>query len=161
MAAVYLMPEYDRPYIAGPMRGHMGFNFAAFYTLEKQLFSLGIQCYNPARHDEEVYPDMQSWPGFSRGNVEECPLFSLEKSLQWDLAMIAGPDTATCLIVLPYWEESSGVKIEMQVAKWCGKPVLYAHKNPHGFYTVHTEPMSPRISAFNNEYQLSLDDLLT
>lgn len=161
MDAVYLMAEYDQPYIAGPMRGLSRFNFDAFYTLETQLTSIGVRCFNPARHDEEVYPGMRSWPGFERGSIEECPEFSLEKSLQWDLAMIAGPDTATCLIVLPYWEGSSGVKIEMQVAEWCGKPVFYAHKTPYGIYSIHNEPVPAMASGLAAPVgQMSFEDYI-
>lgn len=161
MEQVYLMPEHDRPYIAGPMRGHPKFNFDAFYKLEAQLNAIGVVCFNPARRDEEVYQNLRAWPGFESGDVDACPEFNLATSLQWDLAMVAGPENATCLVALPGWEKSQGVAIEMQVAAWCQKPVLYAHTTTSGLYNIQTRPMpntTPLTSSVQG--QLSFDDML-
>ncbi len=112
-------------YIAGPMRGHPQFNFPAFDSCAGYMRKHGWGVYNPAQHDREVYgAEMANWPGFNSGRVEDCPEFSIERAMRWDLGRITECDA---IVLLPEWEKSTGVANEIHVANACGLEVLYAY----------------------------------
>ncbi len=99
-------------YLAGPMRGIEDFNFPAFKDATKKLRRMGYDVASPAEHDLEIGFDPSS------GSLDG---FSLEDSMRWDLAAVLRCDA---IAVLPGWESSEGVAIEMTVAHAIGTPVL-------------------------------------
>lgn len=107
-------------YVSGPMRGHRNFNFPLFDLAAKLLRKNGIDVFNPAEHDREVYPDIESWDGFATGDTARCPKFILPDSLRWDFAAILKADG---IVLLPGWRNSSGAKAELFVAEVTGKSV--------------------------------------
>ncbi len=107
-------------YISGPMRGYHDFNFPLFDLAAKLLRGAGIDVFNPAEHDREVYPDIERWEGFATGDTAKCPKFILPDSLRWDFASILQADG---IVLLPGWRASSGAKAELFVAEATGKMV--------------------------------------
>jgi hypothetical protein len=91
-------------YISGPMTGLPEFNFPAFMAAAKELRKRGHQVCNPAEKNEEGNPDMQ-WIDYMR----------------LDIKMLMDCDGVACL---PGWENSRGAKIEVDLARSLGFPVL-------------------------------------
>lgn len=108
-------------YISGPMRGYPAFNFPLFHHVQRLLEAAGHTCYNPAEHDEEIYPDIEQWEGFASGDTAQCPRFNLPASLAWDFQSILHADG---IVLLPGWKNSSGAKAERFVAECVGKAVF-------------------------------------
>jgi hypothetical protein len=83
-----------RIYIAGPMTGLPGFNYAAFNNAAAQLRGLGYEVENPA---ENLAPPCKTWRGYMRLAIRQL---------------------VTCDVValLPGWEESRGARIERRIA---------------------------------------------
>ena len=77
------MSKYKK-YLAGPMRNYPQFNFPAFDSAAaylRVLYGSLATVVNPADHDREVYPDIESWPGFATGDVDQCPKFSFAAAM--------------------------------------------------------------------------------
>lgn len=110
-------------YLSGPMRGVPQFNFPAFFEAEQRLRDLGHTVINPARHDEEMYPDIASWEGFDTGNIDECSVFDIKHAIMWDLEQVAECDA---IAMLPGWQSSIGARIERDLAMLLKHPVLDA-----------------------------------
>jgi hypothetical protein len=94
------------------MRGKPRYNFARFARVAKALRRRGIQVMSPAEHDLE------------QGFEPTCPVVDekfVRDALRWDLAMII--DGADAIVVLPDWEASEGVAVELHVARAIGLPV--------------------------------------
>jgi hypothetical protein len=94
-------------YLAGPMSGIVGLNYPAFKAAARVLREeLGLFVCNPA----ELAPPVQTAdPGEYR--------VYLMPDLQW----IASH--AQALVVLPGWQRSTGVKVEVALAKSMGLPI--------------------------------------
>lgn len=107
-------------YLSGPMRGYPNFNFDLFDHVTKLLRKKGHFVFNPAEHDQAVYPNIREWPGFASGDTEQCPQFNLPTSLAWDFGRILDSEG---IAMLPGWEKSTGAKAELFVAEACGKSV--------------------------------------
>ena len=89
-------------YIAGPMTGYEGLNFAAFNSAAKELRERGYVVSNPA----EIAPD---------------------KNIGWSDAMrldIAEMMTCDTVAVLDGWEKSNGASLEIFIAKMVGIKVV-------------------------------------
>ncbi len=105
-------------YVSGPMRGYPGFNFDLFDEATAYLVSKGYDVFNPAAHDRETWPDIESWPGFAEGVPEKCPKFDLEIAMAWDLARVRESDA---IVLLPGYHRSSGARREIAEALYYGK----------------------------------------
>lgn len=100
-------------YLAGPMRGYERYNFPAFEEAAKELRDVPIEVLSPAEHDLER--------GFDPDLSLEENNFSMEASMEWDLAAVLESDA---VVVLPGWQKSTGVGHEVAVARATGRPVL-------------------------------------
>ena len=98
-------------YIAGPMRGIKDFNFPAFDAVAKAAREGGYTIYSPAEHDRES--------GFDE-TQNDLEGFDLKAALRWDIEAILKSDE---ILLLPNWRASSGVAIELVVARAIGIPV--------------------------------------
>lgn len=102
-------------YLAGPMRGYKAYNFEAFHEATNRLRNMGLDVLSPAEHDEET--------GFDPYHDDETNL-DLEAAMRWDIQAVLASDF---IVLLPGWEKSRGVAIELTVADAVGIPtVLYS-----------------------------------
>lgn len=102
-----------RLYLAGPMRGIPDYNFPAFHAAAKSLRERGHFVWSPAERDEQQ-------DGFDPAKDEAKPL---RYYMAYDLPAVLNSDAVA---VLPGWENSTGAKLEVHVARVCGIPVLAA-----------------------------------
>lgn len=91
-----------RIYVSGPMTGQPNLNFPAFHEAAAQLRAAGYEVVNPA----EINPD----PAKPYG---EC--------MRSDIAAVC---TCSGVATLPGWERSRGAKVETDVARAIGMPVM-------------------------------------
>lgn len=104
-------------YLAGPMSGIPEFNFPAFMSAASILRKGGHEVFNPAEADVEEFGD------FSKkcpdGTHEEAakvnPKITLRYVLKKDLVWIC--DNAEAIALLPGWENSKGVSVELALSK--------------------------------------------
>ena len=113
-----------RLYIAGPMQGYPSFNFPLFDMVAGQLRARGYDVVNPAEHDRNKYPDIEQWPGFATGNVDNCPKFDLQTCLRWDFQNVMECDA---IAMLPGWRGSSGARDERRIAERIGLKVYHVY----------------------------------
>ena len=102
-----------RVYLSGPMTGIEDWNRAAFDDAEKRLRELGAQePYNPANFIEQ----------FESRSHAACMYFSLVELLYEELSTEHGYSTPwyDLLVSLPGWEQSTGARLEREVAEACG-----------------------------------------
>lgn len=99
-------------YLAGPMRGYKDYNFPAFHEAAAKLRDMGHEVWSPAERDEE--------DGFDASKDEAKPL---RYYMLFDLPAVLQSDAVA---VLPGWEQSTGAKLEVHVARVCGIPVFHA-----------------------------------
>ena len=81
-------------YIAGPMTGVPGFNYAAFKEAAQQLAACGHEVENPAANPK---PESEHW--------RDC--------MRQALRQLVGCDAVA---LLPNWHTSRGAQIEMRLA---------------------------------------------
>lgn len=105
-------------YIAGPMRGYDHFNFPAFDAVAADLRYMGAEVRSPAEHDRET--------GFDE-TLNSLDGFDLKAALRWDIDTIN--NWADTVVLLPGWEKSSGVAIELTVARAVGCLVFEVHED--------------------------------
>lgn len=127
-------------YIAGPMTGKPLHNFPEFFTNELYLQEKhGVKTINPARHDIEVYPDIESWEGHAEGKFQGHAHkdFDFNKIGGWDAEQIMDPNT-TGIALLRGWKDSMGATAEFHLATWFHKQIRYVDyridyfgENPH------------------------------
>jgi hypothetical protein len=87
-----------RIYIAGPMTGLPGLNFAAFHAAARQLRGAGHDVVNPA----EINPDTtMSWHACMRRDIAELV-------------------TCDAIYLLPGWGASKGATLEHHIAQRLG-----------------------------------------
>lgn len=96
-----------RVYISGKMSGVIGHNYAAFDLAQSQLESLGFEAVNPAEIGRHYGIDEQT----------EADIDTVKTLLLMDLEALAYCDA---VYLLPGWEESRGVEIEMLFARYFG-----------------------------------------
>jgi len=119
-------------YISGPMRGVHNYNFAMFDRAAALLESQSHEYFSPADHDREV--------GFvieNAGAVMMTDRFDIHEAMRWDLARVAESDA---ILLLPEWENSSGVASELAVAKACGLEVYHVYPKRDGTLMMYHEP---------------------
>ncbi|MDR5825850.1 DUF4406 domain-containing protein [Caballeronia sp. LZ043] len=91
-------------YIAGPMSGYPGLNFAAFHAEAARLRALGFEVVSPAEVDVGPNP---TWLTAMRADIKvlvECDGIAL----------------------LPGWEQSKGAQVEHAIARGLGMRVFQA-----------------------------------
>lgn len=99
----------SKVYIAGPMRGLVNDNRDHFFAVASCLRDLGYTVFNPAEHDiENNIP-----AGVTDGK-------QLKAQILWDLERIAESDL---VVLLPNWINSTGVRLELEMARFIGVPV--------------------------------------
>jgi hypothetical protein len=108
-------------YIAGPMRGHVQYNFPAFDDAAEALYNVGWQPVNPADLDRDMgyepegFPEDFDWTQVPSG-------FPLKQIVQKDLAALVECDA---IFLLEGWEFSRGARAELAVALWLGIEVIF------------------------------------
>lgn len=100
-------------YLAGPMTGLPGYNFAAFDRAAEILEGEGHVVFNPAQMDRDV--------GFDPASTEVSKSF-LRDALRRDLSAICDADA---IAMLPGWEKSPGAKIEWMLASHLDLEIIY------------------------------------
>jgi hypothetical protein len=113
-------------YIAGPMRGYPGLNFAAFDKARDFVNSTGeweavspadldrLRGHTPAPDEVEAFEDI------APENVERVR----KNIIKRDVSAVLDCDA---ILLLPGWEDSQGAQAELCVAKWAEKDVYYYH----------------------------------
>lgn len=86
-------------YISGPMTGLPGYNYPAFHAAARRLRSMGYYVLNPA----------ESFEGDTSRPREDYMRKDIEMLLQADMVAL-----------LPGWEKSKGVAVELAVATSLG-----------------------------------------
>lgn len=99
-------------YIAGPMSNIEEFNFPMFDLAEADLRAKGWNVINPAQMDRDI--------GFDP-LIDTVDAAFLHDAMLRDVDAIA--NRADALAVLPGWEDSTGAKAEVGLARWKHIPV--------------------------------------
>jgi len=108
-----------RVYVAGPMRGYRLCNFPAFDTAAGKLKLAGWDVVNPAELDREAGIDPAEVDQMDEAQQSQF----LRDCMRRDLQEICSCDA---LALLPGWEDSHGVAVELQLAKMLGLMILDA-----------------------------------
>ncbi len=110
-------------YLAGPMRGYPEFNYPAFRAGAALLRAEGHNVFSPAEKDIERHTGEDISAGTTGDLAEiEAKGFSLRDAIMDDLTFIARE--ADAIALLPGWEKSSGVKVELALANFLGLKVI-------------------------------------
>lgn len=99
------MPS-KRVYIAGPMTGLPQYNFPAFMAAAAKLRAQGHTVFNPAENDLLRY---------GSNFLDNPTVFDPRKTFGDDTRWIC--EYADAIALLPGWENSTGVKAELALAK--------------------------------------------
>lgn len=114
-------------YIAGPMRGHMLYNFPAFDAAEARLRRLGYDVVNPAALDRargihpETFPEDWDWNKTPEG-------FDLKAVALDCLRQVSECDG---ILLLDKWGSSYGASAELALAQWLGLERLNESMEDH------------------------------
>lgn len=136
----------DEVYIGGPMRGRPMFGFDVFDAVAAHCRNVKRwRTWNPADHDRETWPEIETWPGFAAGDVDQCPAFDLAEAMRWDLVKVAQSEH---LVLLPGWEESSGARHERYVAEVTGSAIWLASRSViPGEWYLDPDPVQIRVTS--------------
>ncbi len=109
-------------YLAGPMRGYRNFNFPAFDYATEKLRSEGFVVFSPAERDREAYgAEIENNPTGDEGKVSN-PACTINDCMKADTVWIC--DHAEAIALLPGWQKSSGVAVELALAKTLGLSII-------------------------------------
>lgn len=105
-------------YLAGPMTGIPFFNFPAFFAAATDLRSKGFVVLSPAENDRDsLGVDCSHFPtgqfsdaGWSADRIA----YHMRRALTWDVAAVC---RSNAIALLPGWEASGGVGIELSVSR--------------------------------------------
>ena len=117
-----MIPQRKKFYIAGPMTGIPQFNFPAFDVAAASLRSFGYEVVSPVELDDE-----ESRAAALSNETGDPYAYEDDTNETWgdllsrDVKLIA--DEVDAVICLPGWEKSKGARLEVFVARTCGKPV--------------------------------------
>ena len=107
-----------RVYLAGPMSiCPKDFNFPAFFAAAEYLRRQGFEVFNPAEEDLKTWGCLDAVKKYA--NYRDC----LKKDLLYLL------DHADAMYVLPGWEASKGVAVELALAKALGLKIEFLPNN--------------------------------
>ncbi len=95
-------------YIAGPMRGYPEYNFPAFDVAAKRLRKEGWNVISPAELDR-----VEGIHEYTAVLPDNFP----RQAMTRDTAAICKADA---IALLPGWERSAGVKVELTLARFLG-----------------------------------------
>jgi hypothetical protein len=126
-------------YLAGPMTGLEGFNYALFRDVGRQLEQAGLDVRNPAEHDVETGFEPWLWRGTEP--LSETG-FDLEAALEWDLFQVSRADGVVILPMPSMDWKSEGLAKEMAQAKRYGVPMFQLGWSDFNW----TESAEPRLS---------------
>lgn len=124
-------------YLAGPMTGIEFFNFLAFDAAAAVLRDRGFEVFSPAEHDRVLLNlpiDYLPVASETEGPWKSWPALSLRNILRDDLVWIC--DNAEGLALLPGWENSKGVAVELALARALSLPIYSLVDIGHGAYDV-------------------------
>lgn len=111
-ASTSIPKPIKRIYLAGPMRGLPNYNFPAFHDAAKRLRADGYIVKSPAEMDTEQ--------DGCKSDGSDVILRDLSHYMARDLPEICRCDA---VVLLPGWEESEGVSIEVALARNLNKPL--------------------------------------
>ena len=97
-----LQPKEHRIFISGPMTGYVGHNYYIFEKVEECLRAAGYECVNPASIGKKYNP--------AKVDEDKVLYCAMEKEIQ------EAERTCNVLLLLPGWEDSVGVRLELQTA---------------------------------------------
>jgi hypothetical protein len=120
--------NFERIYIAGPMRGIPYFNSPEFDRVAGIWRAVGYvkEVCNPCDHDRDVYgPEIFNSPTGDVADIAHLGFDHVE-TLLWDLDWIARK--ATTIVCLPGWRASTGATAEVALALALGKTVIESDK---------------------------------
>lgn len=125
-------------YIAGPMTGYPGFNYRSFDHARDTLSALGWEVISPADLDRETiggarFEEMTGFEDLSE-YVQTFARNDIEALLR-----------AHAVFVLPGWENSTGVRNELDIAAMIGVPIFdfESRRSIHWEKRFSTVPVSP------------------
>jgi len=93
-------------YLSGPMTGYVGYNYDTFHKAAEYLRNKGYTVFNPA----EIFSGNTSLPR--------------EDYMREDIRALLDCET---VMMLDGWQDSDGAKLEYEIAKAIGLPVLEFH----------------------------------
>lgn len=116
-------------YLAGPMRSKPGFNYPAFMDGAMRLRGMGWVVFNPAEMD--IAQDNQDPEFFTMSIADQeahagAPV-NARRYARRDAKVLIDElraENGDAIVVLPDWEESTGAKAEVAIARWVGLTVL-------------------------------------
>ena len=97
-----LQPKQHRIFISGPMTGYVCHNYPLFEKVEDMLTIAGYKCVNPAKIGMKYDPE--------KVDKNKKLYKAMEKEIQ------EAEKTCNTILLLPGWENSVGVRIELQTA---------------------------------------------
>ena len=116
-------------YIAGPMRGIPEFNFPTFDRARDELTALGYEAVSPADLDRA-----NGFEGLGKnGKPDEVEMPIVKVMLRRDIEALSNCDG---IALLPGWEHSTGVALELAYAHACDMPV-YLINDDYTLTTYH------------------------
>lgn len=95
-------PDGHKVFISGPMTGYKYHNYHYFNVIENFLHRAGYKCVNPAKIGEKYNPD----------EVDKNK--QLYKEMEEEIQ--AAEKTCDIILLLPGWENSKGVRLELKTA---------------------------------------------
>lgn len=101
-----------RLFIAGGMTGYPDFNYPAFDRMAAHLRADGHEVLNPAE------------------NHNRRQDLAHEVYLLTTIRQIVGPPAVDGVVVLPRWQRSIGARLEVDVARAVGIPILFSDLEP-------------------------------
>lgn len=118
------MERKRKVYIAGPMRGLPGLNFAAFDAAKALLIERGWDPISPADIDRESGITEQVSKAASKDVQKDAEMrrHFVERDVAALLSLRAEEGDAIAL--LKGWTDSTGANAELRVARWLGLAIL-------------------------------------
>lgn len=114
-------------YLAGPMSiVPKDYNFPAFISAAKFLRDQGFEVFSPAEADMERYGTDDIEIIKTKANYKEC----LTVDLNWILEHAEG------IVLLPGWEKSKGVAVELSLAKALGLDQMFLEDIGDGLWAL-------------------------
>lgn len=134
-------------YLAGPMRGHLLYNFPAFFKAALHLRKRGFDVVNPAEHDMAAGLN----PDKPLDDKSQPPLFlNMREVLRQDFLEILNADG---IVLLPGWDKSVGARAERLVAHHAGRKIFLWDPEERVALPVPADTQDPDIKFYLNGVQ--------
>lgn len=121
-----------RVYLAGPMTGYDKWNFPAFDEYAARLRATGKYVISPAELDRDA--------GFDE-NDERLPDNFMFDAMRRDIEALLQVDA---VVLMPGWEKSKGVAIELAVAKALGLRIYEYPEGSDSYFPIWVDVDKPR-----------------